>query len=67
MPTDSESTADSKRHDEAVARFRGYLAVAAETEVCVLATDESPRAAITNSGSSQLAAVAGAGQTQRQR
>lgn len=67
MPTDSETTADSKRHDEAVARLRGYLAVAAETETCVLATDESPRAAITNSGSSQPAAMAGSGQSQRQR
>ena len=42
MPADSESAADSKRHEEAVARFRGYLAMAAEVEVAVLATDETP-------------------------
>ena len=65
MPTDSESTVDSKRNDEAVERFRGYLAVAADTDVCVLATDESPVTAVTNAGSSQSSTVAGSGRPQR--
>lgn len=46
MPTDSENTPDTKQREEAAARFREYLATAAELEVEVLATDESPPSVI---------------------
>lgn len=46
MPTDSENQVDTQQRDEAAARFRGYLAMAAELEVGVLASDETPAATI---------------------